>query len=66
MSLLVYKSETDPKEEVLANRKMLECAVGALDQLCPKLKFLVYPSGTKVSLPPHAKGRCCAAKRSLI
>ncbi|KAL9007642.1 MAG: hypothetical protein Q9173_007136 [Seirophora scorigena] len=28
---------------------MLECAVGALNNLCPEMEFLVFPSGTNVS-----------------
>lgn len=47
----VYKSEDNPEKEVRVNCKMLECAVGALNELCPKLEFLVFPSGTKVSCP---------------
>ncbi|KAI4202162.1 MAG: hypothetical protein LQ346_002014 [Caloplaca aetnensis] len=43
----VLKSENDPGEEVRVNRDMLECAVGALNSLCPQLDFLVFPSGTK-------------------
>ncbi|KAI4171867.1 MAG: hypothetical protein LQ343_003944 [Gyalolechia ehrenbergii] len=43
----VYKSEDNPEKEVRVNCKMLECAVGALNELCPKLEFLVFPSGTK-------------------
>ncbi|KAI4086546.1 MAG: hypothetical protein LQ344_007449 [Seirophora lacunosa] len=43
----VLKTENDPEEEVRVNRKMLECAVGALNNLCPEMEFLVFPSGTK-------------------
>ncbi|KAL8705861.1 MAG: hypothetical protein Q9225_008001 [Loekoesia sp. 1 TL-2023] len=43
----VYMPGDDPEEEVRVNRKMLECAVSALNQLCPELEFLVFPSGTK-------------------
>ncbi|KAI4132091.1 MAG: hypothetical protein LQ341_006306 [Variospora aurantia] len=43
----VLKSEDQPEDEVLVNRKMLECAVGALNNICPNLDFLVFPSGTK-------------------
>lgn len=50
-SPIVYMPGNDPKEEMQINRKMLECAVGALNQLCPELEFLVFPSGTKVGLP---------------
>lgn len=43
----VYKSEDEPEEEVRVNCKMLECAIGTLNELCPKLEFVVFPSGTK-------------------
>ncbi|KAL8833218.1 MAG: hypothetical protein Q9170_004413 [Blastenia crenularia] len=43
----VYKSEEEPEGEMRVNRKMLECVAGALNLLCPKLEFLVFPSGTK-------------------
>ncbi|KAL9594508.1 MAG: hypothetical protein Q9219_007002 [cf. Caloplaca sp. 3 TL-2023] len=43
----VYKSENDAAEELQVNRSMLECAVGALNRICPKLEFVVFPSGSK-------------------
>ncbi|KAL9582632.1 MAG: hypothetical protein Q9212_003179 [Teloschistes hypoglaucus] len=43
----VYKSEPDPKEEARVTRRMLEVGLSALNQLSPKLQFVVFPSGTK-------------------
>ncbi|KAL8645242.1 MAG: hypothetical protein Q9210_006822 [Variospora velana] len=43
----VLKSEDQPQDEVRVNRKMLQCAVGALNNICPNVEFLVFPSGTK-------------------
>ncbi|KAL8918125.1 MAG: hypothetical protein Q9172_005552 [Xanthocarpia lactea] len=43
----VYKYEEKPEDEVQVVCGMLECAVGALNRLSPKLEFLVFPSGTK-------------------
>ncbi|KAL8698264.1 MAG: hypothetical protein Q9224_001925, partial [Gallowayella concinna] len=43
----VYKYEEEPEDEVRVVCGMLERAVGALNQLSPKLEFLVFPSGTK-------------------
>lgn len=45
----VYKSEPDPKEEARVTRRMLEVALSALNHLSPRLEFIVFPSGTKVS-----------------
>lgn len=45
----VYKSEPDPKEEARVTRRMLEVALSALNQVSPRLEFVVFPSGTKVS-----------------
>lgn len=53
----VLKPENDLEDEVRVNRKMLECAVGALNNLCPQLEFLVFPSGTKVSGASHDNQR---------
>ena len=43
-----YKPEPDPLAEVKVNCKMLERAVGTLSLLSPGLKFVAFPSGTKV------------------
>ena len=45
-----YKQEHEPEAETKANRDMIERAVGALNVLSPKLNFVVFPSGTRVSL----------------
>lgn len=44
----VYKQEMEPKVEVQVNCQMMERAVGALQDLCPELEFVVFPSGSKV------------------
>ena len=44
-----YKQEHEPEAETKVNRDMIERAVGALNVLSPKLKFVVFPSGTRVS-----------------
>lgn len=36
--------------ETKVNREMIERAIGALDALSPNLKFVAFPSGTRVSL----------------
>lgn len=43
------KPEQDADAEVAVNRGMLERAIGALNRVSPKLRFVVFPSGTKVS-----------------
>ena len=43
-----YKPEPGPLAEVKVNCKMLERAVGMLNHLSPELKFVAFPSGTKV------------------
>lgn len=35
--------------ETKVNRDMIERAIGALDALSPNLKFVAFPSGTRVS-----------------
>ncbi|KAJ9661101.1 hypothetical protein H2201_006651 [Coniosporium apollinis] len=42
-----YRPEQDAEVEVAVNRGMLERAIGALNHLSPKLRFVVFPSGTK-------------------
>lgn len=44
-----YKQEQDFYVETKNNRDMIERAIGALDVLCPNLKFVAFPSGTRVS-----------------
>ncbi|KZV91745.1 hypothetical protein EXIGLDRAFT_675760 [Exidia glandulosa HHB12029] len=41
-----YKQESDPHVQTATNCDMLKRAVGALNDLCPSLKFIVFPSGT--------------------
>lgn len=40
----------DSDIEVKANCEMFKRAIGALGRLSPNLKFVVFPSGTKVSI----------------
>ncbi|GLB41900.1 putative sirq protein [Lyophyllum shimeji] len=42
-----YKQEPELKLEVPVNREMMERVVGAVTRLSPKLKFIVYPTGTR-------------------
>ncbi|KAK7053691.1 Sirq protein [Favolaschia claudopus] len=42
----VYKQDNDADEEIKVNCGMLERVVGAVESLCPKFSFLVWPSGT--------------------
>lgn len=44
-----YKQEQDYDVETKVNRDMIERAIGALDILAPNLKFVAFPSGTRVS-----------------
>lgn len=44
-----YKQEQEPDVETKVNRDMIERAIGALDVLSPNLKFVAFPSGTRVS-----------------
>ena len=54
-----YKYDPDPEKETQLARSMLERAIGALNHLSPQLKFVVFPTGTKVrglkpdSFPKH-------------
>lgn len=43
------KPEQNALEEVSSNRGMLERAVYALEKYSPKLRFIAFPSGTRVS-----------------
>jgi hypothetical protein len=43
------KPEQNASEEVSSNRGMLERAVYALERHSPKLRFIAFPSGTRVS-----------------
>lgn len=45
-----YKQEQEMDLETKVNREMIERAIGALDALSPNLKFVAFPSGTRVSL----------------
>ena len=47
--LLAYKQEQGLEAETKVNRDMIERAIGSLNVLCPNLKFVVFPSGTRVS-----------------
>ena len=47
-----YKHEADPHVQAATNCGMLKRAVGALNILCPSLKFIVFPSGTMVRISP--------------
>ena len=49
MLCVAYKQEQDPDTEVRINRGMIERAIGALNRLSPKLKFVAFPGGTRVS-----------------
>lgn len=49
LTIAAYRPEQDAEVEVAVNRGMLERAIGALNHLSPKLRFVVFPSGTKVS-----------------
>jgi hypothetical protein len=48
MGSAAYKQDSDPAAEVEVNRGMLERLIIALNTLSPKLKFVVFPSGSKV------------------
>ena len=55
---VAYKQEDDEDFEVKVNREMLERAIGALDHLAPMLKFVVFPTGTRVSSIGPRSERC--------
>jgi hypothetical protein len=40
--------DLDPEKEIAINVKLLERAVTAVENLSPKLKFVLLPTGTKV------------------
>ena len=44
-----YKQEQEMDVETKVNRDMIERAIGALNLLSPNLKFVAFPSGTRVS-----------------
>ena len=43
-----HRPETDPEKEIEVNQKMFERVIVTLNRLSPNLKFVVFPSGTKV------------------
>lgn len=43
-----YIMDLDSDTEIAINMKLLDRAVKAIEQLSPKLKFIVLPTGTKV------------------
>ncbi|MCJ1247718.1 hypothetical protein MMC30_004933 [Trapelia coarctata] len=48
----------------MVNRQMLERAIGALNHLAPELKFVVFPSVTKVSFVQHSSHVTWTSRRS--
>ncbi|KAI0967546.1 hypothetical protein F4678DRAFT_445955 [Xylaria arbuscula] len=44
---LVFTSVPDDIEEVAVNRRMLQAVVDAHDLLCPDLRFVIFPGGTR-------------------
>lgn len=47
-----YIMDADPAKEISINVDLLQRAITAIDNLSPNLKFVVLPTGTKVSQPP--------------
>jgi hypothetical protein len=41
--------DPDPEKEISINVNLLDRAVKAVDHLAPNLKFVILPTGTKVS-----------------
>lgn len=49
MYFFAYVMDTDPEKEIHINVDLLRRAVTAVENLSPQLKFVVLPTGTKVS-----------------
>lgn len=45
-----YIMDADPAKEISINVDLLKRAITAIDNISPNLKFVVLPTGTKVSL----------------